>query len=101
MKDYPVKFEIAYPEKSSKGLALLGIPFFFIKSLLLFPHMVILYFLNLASLIVVWMGYWAVLFTGKYPKVFFKFVAGIMRWQIRVSAWLYGLTDKYPPFDIE
>ncbi len=100
-KKYPVRLEVDYPVENSKTLALLGIPFFFIKLVFLFPHMVILYFLNIASLVAVWISYWAILFTGKYPKGFFRFVVGVMRWQARVNAWLYSLTDKYPPFDIE
>jgi hypothetical protein len=98
--EYPVKFEVRYPERSSRLLALLGIPFF-LKSILLLPHVVVLYFLNLAMTIVVWFGYWAVLFTGRYPRSFFDFVIGVMRWQNRITAWLYSLTDKYPPFSLQ
>ncbi len=100
-KEYPVRLEVDYPQESSKTLALLGIPLFFIKSILLIPHIVILYFLNLALLVIAWLSYWFILFKGKYPKLFFDFMVGVMRWQVRVNAWLYSLVDKYPPFDIE
>lgn len=100
-KNYPVRLEVDYPEKSSKVLALIAIPWFFIKILLLIPHFIILYFLNLASLVAVWLSYWAILFTGRYPKAFFRFVVGVLRWHIRVTSWLYSLTDIYPPFDID
>jgi hypothetical protein len=53
---------------------------------------------GIAAIIVVWIAFWAVLFTGRYPPSFHEFVTGYLRWSTRVSAYLYGLTDKYPPF---
>jgi hypothetical protein len=100
-EQYPVKLEINYPERSSRILALLGILFFFPKMILLVPHMIVIYVLNIASFVAIWFGFWAVLFTGKYPKSFFNFITGVVRWQTRMSAWMYGLTDKYPPFSLE
>lgn len=100
MENYPVKFEVEYPERSSRLLALLGIPVFVIKQLLLIPHLILLYFLNLAAIVAVWFGYWAVLFTGRYPQSFFDFIVGVTRWQIRITVWLYSLVDKYPPFSL-
>ena len=96
--NYPVSVEVVYPESSSRILALIAIPFFIFKALLLIPHMIILNFLQIAAMVAVWFGYWAVLFTGRYPKVLFDFVVGVIRWQTRVSAWMFSLTDKYPPF---
>ena len=96
---YPVKLEINYPESSSRGLAFFGI-LFFLKMLLIIPHMIVLFFINIAEMFAVWLGYWAVLFTGKYPKGFFSFIVGAMRWQSRIMAWMLGLTDKYPPFKL-
>ncbi|MGE5589815.1 MAG: DUF4389 domain-containing protein [Bacillota bacterium] len=97
--DYPVDVRLEYPEHSSRGLALLGI-LFFLKAVLLVPHIIVLYFLTLASFIVVFVSYFAVLFTGRYPKGLFDFVGGVLRWQTRINAWFYGLTDKYPPFSL-
>lgn len=96
---YPVDLTFAYPEKSSRLLALLGI-LMPIKVLLLIPHIFVLYFLELASAIVAFIGYFVVLFTGKYPKGMYDFVAGVLRWQIRLSAWIFGLADGYPPFSL-
>ena len=64
---YPVTFEVEYPEKSSRLLALIGIPWLFTKMILLIPHIIILYLLSIAVMVVVWIAYWAILFTGKYP----------------------------------
>ena len=99
-KEYPVSVNIEYPEESSRLLALLAIPWFFLKIILLLPHMIVLYFLNLASAVAVWLSYWAILFKKRYPRVFFNFIVGVIRWQTRVTAWLFSLTDKYPPFKL-
>jgi len=97
---YPVDVRFDYPERSSRGLALLGI-LMPIKALLLIPHVFVLYFLGLASVIVAFIGYFAVLFTGRYPKGMYDFVVGVIRWQTRVSAWLMSLSDGYPPFTLQ
>ena len=94
---YPVRVEADYPDKSSRLLALLAI-LFFIKWLLLVPHLIVLYFLVLLAFIAAAIGYFAVIFTGKYPRGLFNFVLGVTRWQIRANLWLLGLTDRYPPF---
>lgn len=95
---YPVNLTIDYPEKSSRALALFSIPFFFIRLLLLVPAVFCLYFVGIAAAIVVWFAFWAVTFTGKYPKGMFDFVSGYVRWSTRVTTYLYGLSDEYPPF---
>ncbi|HUS50182.1 MAG TPA: DUF4389 domain-containing protein [Candidatus Paceibacterota bacterium] len=97
---YPVRFEVDYPEKSSRILALIAIPWFFLKSIILIPHIIVLWFFGIAQFIAVWLSFWAILFTGRYPKSFFNFVVGVLRWQNRMNAWLYSLTDKYPPFSL-
>ena len=95
---YPVNLIIDYPPSSSRALALFSIPFFFIRALLLIPAMFCLYFVGIAGGIVVWIAFWAVTFTGHYPAGMFSFVSGYLRWQTRTSAYLFGLTDQYPPF---
>jgi hypothetical protein len=97
---YPVRLDADYPAESNRALALAGALFFFPKVLLAIPHLVVLYFVNLAAVIVVYIGYWVVLLTGKYPRGMFDFALGALRWQTRVSAWLFGLADEYPPFSI-
>ncbi len=98
--DYSVRFEVEYPESSSRWRALLGVLFFFPKLVLLTPHLVILYFLSIAAFVATYIGYWAVLITGKYPEVLFNFLVGVQRWSARTDSWLYGLADSYPPFSL-
>ena len=96
---YPVAFRVEYPEHSSRILALLG-AVFFIKLILLIPHIIILYVLGIASAIVIYFGYWAVLITGRYPRALFAFGVGVQRWGLRTNAWMNGWTDLYPPFSL-
>ena len=98
--DYPARFEVDYPESSSRLLALLG-AVLFLKFVLLIPHMIILYFLGIVSYAVVYVGYWAVLITRRYPRGLFDIVAGVQRWSYRTNAWMVGLTDRYPPFSLK
>ena len=97
--DYPVSFEAGYPESPSRLLALLGV-IFFIKIILLIPHLIIIYFLSIASFVVMYIGYWAVLITGSYPRGLFNFQIGVQRWSLRLNAWSAGWTDRYPPFSL-
>ena len=97
MDDYPVNFEVDYPEVPSRGLALLG-ALLFLKALLLIPHYILLFLLGIAVSLVVYIGYWIVLITGQFPWGLYDFVAGVQRWQSRVDSWLYGFADNYPPF---
>ena len=98
--DYPARFEVDYPDLSSRGLAVLGGVIFLIKWILLLPHLIILSFLSMAAAVVVYISYWAVLITGRYPRGLFSFVTGVQRWTYRINAWGYGLTDRYPPFSL-
>jgi hypothetical protein len=97
--DYPVRVEADYPPQSSRGLALCGMILIFPKVFLLLPHIILLYFINLVGALLVYIGFWVVFFTGKYPRGMYDFVLGMLRWQTRVSAWMYGLVDVYPPFN--
>src|SRR5262249_11150742 len=96
--DYPIRIEADYPQESSRLLACCGILFFCPTALLPLPHVFILFFVNLAAVIVVYLAYWVVLFTGNYPRGMYDFALGALRWQTRASAWLFGLVDFYPPF---
>ncbi len=98
---YPIRVEADYPAQSSRLLAVCGILFLLPKALLLLPHLIVLWFLAIASLVVAWVGFWIVLITGSQPRSLFDFVLGCTRWQTRVNAWYFGLTDKYPPFSLE
>jgi len=97
MVDSTVKFTIDYPEKLSRKKLVL-------KTLLGWlyvgiPHGICLFFYGIAAGIATFIAWWAVLFTGRYPKGLFEFIVGYIRWGLRVGAyWGYLFTDKYPPF---
>ena len=70
-----------------------------VKWLLAIPHYVVLAFLWLAAVIMVVVAWFAILFTGRYPRGIFDFVLGVFRWTNRVAAYAFILvTDQYPPF---
>jgi hypothetical protein len=74
-----------------------------VKWLLIIPHSIILYFLGIASGVLTIIAFFAILFTGKYPKSMFDFNLGVLRWNWRVSFYGYSAlgTDIYPPFKLD
>jgi hypothetical protein len=72
-----------------------------IKWLLAIPHYVFLFFLGIAAVVVVIIAWFAILFTGRYPRSLFDFVVGVLRWSNRVTGYAIVLvTDQYPPFSL-
>jgi hypothetical protein len=70
-----------------------------VKWFLAIPHYIVLIFLGIASVFVVIFAWFAILFTGRYPRGSFDFVEGVIRWENRVVGYAFTLvTDKYPPF---
>jgi len=70
-----------------------------VKWLAAIPHYVVLFFLYIAAFVVVIMAWFAIVFTGSYPRGMFGFVEGVFRWTSRVTAYAFTLvTDEYPPF---
>jgi hypothetical protein len=70
-----------------------------IKWLLAIPHYIVLFFLGIAAVVVVIIAWFAILFTGTYPRSLFNFVVGVLRWTNRVTGYAFILvTDQYPPF---
>ena len=70
-----------------------------VKWLLAIPHYIVLIFLHIAAFVAVVIAWFAILFTGGYPRGLFDFVEGVLRWQNRVVAYAFTLvTDAYPPF---
>lgn len=103
--DYPstdeqqaVHIEIDYPDVERDLNRWLPL----VKWLLAVPHYVVLLFLGVAEFVVVVFAWFAILFTGRYPRGLFDFVVGVGRWQNRVVAYaLLMVTDEYPPFSLD
>jgi Domain of unknown function (DUF4389) len=95
-EEQAVHLDIIYPDAKqlSRGLPL-------IKWLLAIPHWFVLCFLTIGAAVCVVIAWFAILFTGKYPKGLFDYVVGVQRWSLRVSAYAVLLvTDQYPPFSL-
>ena len=96
-EDQGVHLTLEPPDASqlSRGLPL-------IKWFLAIPHFIVLYFLAVAVGVLTVLAWFAVLFTGRYPRGYFNFVVGVMRWFLRVEAYALLLTtDEYPPFSLD
>jgi hypothetical protein len=96
-EEQAVHVELAYPDAQKLGR---GMPL--VKWFLAIPHYIVLFFLGIA-VIVCWIIAWfAILFTGRYPKGLFDFIVGVLRWSLRVQSYaIILITDKYPPFSME
>jgi hypothetical protein len=73
----------------------------FFRLILVIPQLLALLVLWIAGFVCVLISFFAVLFTGRWPAGLHKFVYGLMRWNIRVNAYLNLLTDEYPPFSTD
>ena len=70
-----------------------------VKWFLAIPHYVLLFFLSIGAVFAVVFAWFAILFTGRYPRGLFDYVVGVIRWHNRVTAYAFVLvTDRYPPF---
>ena len=72
-----------------------------VKWLLAIPHYVVLFFLDVGLVVAVFVAWFAILFTGRYPRGIFDYVEGVIRWHNRVTGYAFVLvTDRYPPFSL-
>jgi hypothetical protein len=70
-----------------------------VKWFLAIPHYIVLFFLSVGAVVAVVIAWFAILFTGNYPRGLFDYVVGVARWSLRVQAYAFLLvTDRYPPF---
>ncbi|MFF3329158.1 DUF4389 domain-containing protein [Streptomyces sp. NPDC002888] len=107
--DYPARFDVAYPERLSRGLVLvkwwlLVIPQYIVVGIFLgnwgwgggdhWGGGGLIYFLSLVAVIIL-------AFTARYPMYLFDFLIGLARWVARVAAYAALLTDEYPPFRLD
>ncbi len=71
------------------------------KWLLAIPHYIVLFFLGIGAIVAIIIAWFAILFTGTYPRGLFDFVVGVLRWSNRVTGYAFVLvTDEYPPFTL-
>lgn len=102
--DYPstvehqkVRLDIAYPDAERDLNRWLPL----VKWFLAIPHYIVLVFLAIGAVVSVIIAWFAILFTGRYPRSLFDFVVGVGRWGSRVNAYAFLLTtDRYPPFTL-
>jgi hypothetical protein len=97
-EEQAVRLNFPYPDAErdlSRGLPL-------IKWLLAIPHYIALFFLTIGAWIAAILAWFAILFTGRYPRSLFDYIEGVIRWHNRVGAYAFLLiTDRYPPFSLK
>lgn len=90
-----VHLDVDYPAELNRWLPL-------VKWILAIPHFVVLLVLGVLVYVVLFIAWFAILFTGQFPKGLFDFVVGVQRWSLRVAAYaVYLFTDQYPPFSLK
>jgi len=92
--DYPIGFDVRYPERLTRWKVLIW------KLITALPHFIIVAILAITVVLVTIVAWFFILFAGRYPQGLFDYVAGVIRWGVRVNAYFLSLTDEYPPFNL-
>jgi hypothetical protein len=95
-QDENTSLELEYPEKLSRLLLIVRILFGWLYVGV--PHGFVLFFRSIATAVLMFLAWWVVLFTAKYPASFHEFNTGTLRWAMRISLYMGFMTDSYPPF---
>jgi hypothetical protein len=97
VEEQSVHLEIDYPDVKADLNRWLPL----VKWLLAIPHYIVLFFLGILAIFAIIIAWFAILFTGTYPRGLFDYVVGVGRWALRVQAYVVLLvTDRYPPFSL-
>ena len=92
MSTYPVVYQQSPPVERSRLTV-------FFRWIMAIPQVIWLMFYGIGAFVVVFCAWFAILFTGRYPRGLFTYVEGVTRWQNRVAGYAVVLvTDEYPPF---
>jgi hypothetical protein len=92
---YPASIEVTEPAGPRDRAAVA------VRLLLALPHLVVLFFLVFGWFMITIVAWFSILFTGAYPRSLHPFGIGVMRWLLRVEAYLLLLVDEYPPFALD
>jgi len=96
-EDQSVRLDIDYPDVPRDLNRFMPL----VKWLLVIPHIVVLAFLGIGAVGAIIIAWFAILFTGRYPRALFTYVEGVLRWSTRVTGYAFLLaTDTYPPFSL-
>jgi hypothetical protein len=97
VEEQSVHLEIDYPDVEQDLNRWMPL----VKWLLAIPHYIVLAFLGVGAVFAIIIAWFAILFTGRYPRSLFDYVVGVGRWALRVQAYAFLLvTDRYPPFSL-
>jgi hypothetical protein len=92
--DYQCYFYAARAERRNRATVAFRI-------ILFIPQYIVLYLLTIVASIVLFLAWFAVLFTGRWPQGLRNFTIGYLRWSLRAAAYILLVTDQYPPFRLE
>ncbi len=94
-----IHYDVIHQARYSRGELLLRT--FFGWLYIAIPHLFLLFFISIGAIVLMFLAWWVVLFTGKYPRRFFNYQLNALRWEARVEARMIHLCDGYPAFGMD